>query len=283
MRSMYADGERIVQMTDMSLQLTGLTPSQLGRCFGASRRLAVGETPTIFNREQSAFAIGKPSEAFGEPYRIFDTIGELPACRARHIAFIDRIVESSRRRGSSSPAAGSRPSTTCHRTHGISRRIDSRPCRSRCCLKRRCSPADGWRPISARPHQRDRSFVPQPRRHGHATRGGLPRQRHADHPRAHDQRLEGRRHDHPEIRHAGPCGSTLIYEGTTLFGFFSAEALAKQVGIRDASERRFRAASGSNGRFDLPDEPPFTPDAVIPPESNFKNPRSLLLPAVPCE
>src|SRR6185436_6501944 len=36
------------------------------------------------------------------------------------------------------------------------------------------------------------------------------------------------------------CAGRPIYDGTTQFGFFTSEALAKQVGIRDAATRLFK-------------------------------------------
>ena len=59
----------------------------------------------------------------------------------------------------------------------------------------------------------------------------------------------------------------LVYHGRTSFGFFSAAALAQQVGIRDAAERLYCPTDDELGRaaaFRLPDEPPLTPDDRSP-------------------
>lgn len=96
---MYADGKPIVQMLNMSTRLTGLTRSQvvtLWQNHTASstfvQRSAAGalfDTPRI-----TAFATGKPSEAFGAPYAIFDPgqtrkIARLPGPPYQ---FLDRIT-----------------------------------------------------------------------------------------------------------------------------------------------------------------------------------------------
>jgi acyl transferase domain-containing protein/3-hydroxymyristoyl/3-hydroxydecanoyl-(acyl carrier protein) dehydratase len=112
---MYADGKAIVEITDMSLRMTGLDRERLeriwsrkskvvneqmndGRPGGSSRSFidhppgkrqsAVYDTPRIL-----AFAIGKPSEAFGEPYRIFDEGRIIARLPGPPYQFLDRIVE----------------------------------------------------------------------------------------------------------------------------------------------------------------------------------------------
>ncbi|MGD9097542.1 MAG: beta-ketoacyl synthase N-terminal-like domain-containing protein, partial [Desulfobacterales bacterium] len=72
---MYADGHHIVMFRGMSMQMSGMTRERLDT-FWQTRRPPV---PTVslqadaFSREQIlAFARGKPSDAFGAPYRPFD-------------------------------------------------------------------------------------------------------------------------------------------------------------------------------------------------------------------
>ncbi|MFH1747739.1 MAG: beta-ketoacyl synthase N-terminal-like domain-containing protein [Planctomycetota bacterium] len=100
---MYADGERIVRFTDMSLKLTGLTRewieatwrrrSPLSCPIGASlpgsdRKAALFNTDRIL-----AFAVGKPSEGFGEPYRVFDGERRIARLPGPPFMFLDRITE----------------------------------------------------------------------------------------------------------------------------------------------------------------------------------------------
>ncbi len=90
---MYADGKPIVEILDMSLCHRGLTKE---RAAAVWRKVA--PKPALYDKDRIlAFSSGNPSEAFGEPYRIFDT----PRGAQRKIArlprppyqFLDRITE----------------------------------------------------------------------------------------------------------------------------------------------------------------------------------------------
>ena len=75
----------------------------------------------IYDRESIlAFAVGNPSAAFGEPYRVFDsqrTIARLPG---PPYCFMDRVVQAEPPPGSSNPMDGLRPSMMFHPRNGIS-------------------------------------------------------------------------------------------------------------------------------------------------------------------
>lgn len=109
---MYADGKPIVEITDMSVQLSGLTRHAVERLWQgrvtskSSGSIAPSTTsatpirhrpydvrPALFDTDRiTAFAIGKPSDAFGDRYRVFDserTIARLPG---PPFQFLDRIV-----------------------------------------------------------------------------------------------------------------------------------------------------------------------------------------------
>ncbi len=95
---MYADGKPIVEITNMTIRLSGTTKEQilsLWKKARENRKVIPGAKTTPiydFNRIL-AFAIGKPSEAFGEPYKIFDekrTIARLPGPPYQ---FLDRITD----------------------------------------------------------------------------------------------------------------------------------------------------------------------------------------------
>src|SRR5439155_9225388 len=83
---MYADGKPIVEITNMSLRMTGLTRERLEAVWASRTSDGTGsdrnprvDTPGSPNRPLYdsasilAFSNGKPSEAFGEPYRVFDS------------------------------------------------------------------------------------------------------------------------------------------------------------------------------------------------------------------
>ena len=83
---MYADGKRIVDIEDMSARLTGTT---------AERLAAQCVRPREYDKASlEAFAYGKPSDAFGARYEVFDgpsrSIARLPGAPFQ---FIDRVPE----------------------------------------------------------------------------------------------------------------------------------------------------------------------------------------------
>ena len=113
---MHADGRPIVQMNNMSLRLTGLTRARVESLWNSQPRLTTGASakprphwgfadsapatpkaltgPTaIFDRDRIlAFAVGKPSEAFGERYHVFDRDRVIARLPGPPYQFMDRIV-----------------------------------------------------------------------------------------------------------------------------------------------------------------------------------------------
>jgi acyl transferase domain-containing protein/3-hydroxymyristoyl/3-hydroxydecanoyl-(acyl carrier protein) dehydratase len=112
---MYADGRPIVQMHNMSLRLTGLTRAKVeamwcrvgegipqgpgvgGRGSGVGEGIRLPQhrnrPAALFGKDRIlAFAIGKPSDAFGEPYRVFDRDRVIARLPGPPYQFLDRIV-----------------------------------------------------------------------------------------------------------------------------------------------------------------------------------------------
>jgi PfaB family protein len=95
---MYADGKPIVEITDMSLRMTGLTREKVealwtGAIAPRSKALPGNEKAALFTREHIlAFAVGNPSDAFGEPYRIFDSERFIARLPGEPFCFIDRVL-----------------------------------------------------------------------------------------------------------------------------------------------------------------------------------------------
>ncbi len=90
--TMFADGKRIVDIEDMSCQLRGATLTDLQRQWSA-----IGSVPAarVYDKASlQAYAYGKPSDAFGEPYAVFDgpgrNIARLPGAPFQ---FMDRVPE----------------------------------------------------------------------------------------------------------------------------------------------------------------------------------------------
>jgi len=85
---MYADGRPIVEITNMSLRYAGATKESLRALWAAP-----GKKRAIFDSDRIlAFATGKPSAAFGEPYRIFDAGRVIARLPGPPFQFLDRVT-----------------------------------------------------------------------------------------------------------------------------------------------------------------------------------------------
>lgn len=103
---MYADGRAIVEITGMSARLTGTNKEQLLALWRnrtgednyreASQRLSAETSerkPAIYTKEQIlAYSNGNPSEGFGEPYRIFDSERVIARLPGPPYQFMDRVT-----------------------------------------------------------------------------------------------------------------------------------------------------------------------------------------------
>ena len=115
---MYADGKPIVEITDMSVRLSGLTRIAIERLwsepstahgesatpahgvnrYGTTHSPATPEPdydrrPALFDTDRiTAYAIGNPSDAFGERYRPFDSDRIIARLPGPPFQFLDRIV-----------------------------------------------------------------------------------------------------------------------------------------------------------------------------------------------
>ncbi|MDY0268856.1 beta-ketoacyl synthase N-terminal-like domain-containing protein [Trichloromonas sp.] len=105
---MFADGKAIVEIPNMSVRLAGLTREQVeglwrkrNTAVGVlqksvlkdSPRQVAGKRPALYDYEKIlAFSTGNPSEAFGEPYRIFDRERRIARLPRPPFQFLDRIV-----------------------------------------------------------------------------------------------------------------------------------------------------------------------------------------------
>ncbi len=90
---MYADGKPIVEIIDMSVQISGLTREKLlQRWRKQTPTTAVKKAPVYDYASILAYSSGKPSEAFGEPYRIFDSERRIARLPRPPFQFLDRIT-----------------------------------------------------------------------------------------------------------------------------------------------------------------------------------------------
>lgn len=94
---MYADGKPIVEITDMSIQLIGTNRDKLAQLWTQPTAVVSAREralPARFDHDRIlAFAIGKPSEAFGERYRVFDSERVIARLPGPPYQFLDRIVD----------------------------------------------------------------------------------------------------------------------------------------------------------------------------------------------
>ncbi|HLB30268.1 MAG TPA: type I polyketide synthase, partial [Gammaproteobacteria bacterium] len=94
---MSADGRPIVQMSDMSLRLSGLYRDKIEalwrKASGESERVQTNARTVLFDHASiREFAIGKPSVAFGDRYRVFDDKRVIARLPGPPFQFLDRIV-----------------------------------------------------------------------------------------------------------------------------------------------------------------------------------------------
>ena len=94
---MYGDGKAIVQMSNMSLQLTGLNKQRIEAIWANTETkpasLAGNKETILFDYDSiNAFAVGDPSAAFGDKYRIFDEERVIARLPGPPFQFLDRII-----------------------------------------------------------------------------------------------------------------------------------------------------------------------------------------------
>jgi PfaB family protein len=99
---MYADGHRIVSFKGMSMQMTGVTQAELESFWHHKQpqrddtsppKASPADRQPVFDRRRLlAFALGNPSDAFGEPYRPFDRDRFIARLPNPPYLLIDRIV-----------------------------------------------------------------------------------------------------------------------------------------------------------------------------------------------
>ena len=252
---MYADGKAIVEIRDMSVRLTGTDRQRLEEVWAE-------RSPILYDKDSIlAFGSGKPSEAFGAPYGVFDK-GERRIARLPRppYQFLDRIsaVEGE-------PfvmQAGAKVTThfdvrpdhwyfTSNRQRempfAVLNEVALQPC--------------GWLAAyvgSALTSEDDLRF---------RNLGGDAIQL------ARLTAAEDVITTRVELTSVSASGGTIIqrytmalnsehlgplYEGTTYFGFFSDQALADQVGIRDLPIPEPTAAERERGQsLMMPHTPPF--------------------------
>jgi 3-hydroxymyristoyl/3-hydroxydecanoyl-(acyl carrier protein) dehydratase len=271
---MYADGKAIVEIPNMSVRLAGLNRDKVERLW-RSKEPSVGaihesplhesplqskKRPALYDTDRIlAYSVGNPSDAFGEPYRVFDQERKIARLPGPPFQFLDRIVEIDGEPWKLVPGvtieaeydvppdawyfeAGRQPEMP----FAVLLETGLQPC--------------GWlaaylgsalsSPIDLRFRNLDgnavqhRAVTPQSgtlttkvRITRISSSGGMIIQ-------SYDFEIRDRQ---------GP-----VYTGDTVFGFFSAESLAQQVGVRDAKPYQPSREEVARGKsFPYPAEAPF--------------------------
>ena len=205
----YADGKPIVEIVGMSLRLTGQTREGLRGCGTSEKEWTVRRShrEALFGPEKIlAFSNGNPSEAFGEPYRVFDKERVIARLPGPPYQFLDRIVRIEgceswqMRAGGVIEAEYDVPPSGWYFT--AERAADHALCRP----PRGCVAAVRLvGRVSGVGIEQSRGLgVSQPRRPGNAGRPGQTRCGHVDHARENHGRVLLGRHDYPELRLRGP-------------------------------------------------------------------------------
>ena len=100
---MFADGKPIVEITNLSLRLSGLVEGDIAEVWADLARGAgdsddapatepIHELPPAFTHAQvMAYSNGNPSECFGEPYQLFDHERVLARLPGPPFQFLDRV------------------------------------------------------------------------------------------------------------------------------------------------------------------------------------------------
>ncbi len=278
---MYADGKPIVEISNMSLRLTGLTRARLeviwtqtspvtaevtraeARGYHAtpgSRGLQPASPAPLYDKARIvAYAEGNPSEAFGEPYRVFDAERKLARLPRAPFAFVDRVTQVTGepfvlKAGAACVAEYDVPpgewyfdaERSGHMPFSVLLEIALQPC--------------GWLAAycgSALTSDEDLKF---------RNLGGKATQFRAVGPHAGTLAMRAKMTNVSKsagmiIQHFDMAVSDRhgpLYEGTTYFGFFSKWQLATQVGIREARVPWPGGADAARAeRGTLPHDPPF--------------------------
>jgi PfaB family protein len=260
---MYADGKPVVEMTGMSLRLTGLSEARLKEIWG-KRTPATGR-PALYDSDRIlAFSNGKPSDAFGERYRVFDGERVIARLPGPPYQFLDRIVAVE-----GAPFAMA-PGASCGAEYAV--------------------PADAWYFAEARaprmPYAVLLEIALQPC-------GWLAAYMGSALTSDVDLKFRNLGGEGVQRREVGPGSGPLttrvrctgvsssggmiiqhydfavrdargpVYEGSTYFGFFAAEALAHQVGLREANPWRPPGEAAARGRaLEYPRNAPFPGDRL---------------------
>ncbi|HBA86619.1 MAG TPA: type I polyketide synthase [Geobacter sp.] len=273
---MYADGKPIVEITNMSARLTGSNLEALLELWSnkssvlqggnatvanaAASVAAYDQKPAIYTKKQIlAYSNGNPSEGFGDRYKVFDSERKIARLPGPPFQFMDRVT------GLRGEPWQMVPGAMAEAQYDIPVdewyfAADRQPRMPFSVLLEAALQPCGWLAAyvgSALTAPNDISF---------RNLGGTAVQHRAVTP------TSGTLTATATLKKAATSGGMIIqefdftvsdrqgvvYEGDTMFGFFAKEALANQVGIRDAAPHLPSAEEVARGvKLPYPDTRPF--------------------------
>ncbi|MDQ6979386.1 MAG: hypothetical protein Q9M09_04305, partial [Mariprofundaceae bacterium] len=262
---MFADGKPIVEISNMSARLRGLSQASVEALWQPAVASSNSPRPILYNTDRiTAFAIGKPSEAFGDRYTVFDQQRKIARLPGPPFQFLDRIMDVQgepwmMQAGASVEAAYDVPPDAWY---FAANRQSTMPF---CVLLETGLQPCGWLAAyvgSALTSDTDLSF---------RNLDGNAVQHRAVTPQS------GTLTTHVTLTRVSSSGGMVIqaydyaihdqhgivYSGDTVFGFFSKASLAQQVGVRGAALYQPSAAETARAvSFDYPMEAPY-PDTKL--------------------
>ena len=252
---MYADGKPIVEIRGMSIRMSGLTHEGLRALWGGGQSI-VPEPAYDYNRI-FAYADGLPSVAFGEPYRVFDEERFLARLPRPPYLFLSRVLSATgepfvMKAGNKSVAEYDVPPDAWYFEEERSGLMPY------CVLVEIALQLCGWSSayigsaLSSDTQLHYRNLGGDMVQHANVT------------PDAGTLTI---RTEVTGVSHSGGMviqhftlsvhqGEQPVLTGTTYFGFFAPQALAEQIGIRDA-KRWAPGAGDSTLATNYPDAAPF--------------------------
>ena len=267
---MTADGKPIVQMNNMSVQLSGLDRQKIESCWQDQIiKQLVKQTASkhiLFDFDSIyAFAAGKPSEAFGDRYKVFDEERKIARLPRPPYQFLDRITSIENCEPWQLKAGGIieaeydvpvdawyfQEDRQARLPFAVLLEVALQPCgwlaaylgsalTSDIDLSFRNLGGNGTQLISVTPETG--TLTTQIKITNVSQSGGMIIQNYD-----------------MEIR----CDAGIVYQGDTYFGFFSKQSLADQVGIRESTPFEPDATSVARGTsFPYPDTAPY-PDNMM--------------------
>ena len=291
---MYADGHYIVFFKDMSMQMTGTTGEEI-QSFWRQRQLsdtqpemksaavasipeAIAKPPLYTQEQILAFAVGKPSEAFGDAYSVFDRKRKIARLPGPPYCFMDRVtaIEPEPWIVRAGGWVEAQYDISADEWYFAADRSGAMPF---CVLLEIALQPCGWLAAyagSALKSEKDLKFR---NLGGHGTvhanitpsdRMLTMRTRMTKVSEAADMLIE---HFDFEVWTEGRP----LYTGDTYFGFFTNQALDQQVGLRESHYEPTPADLDGKATISLPSEPPILPDDA--PKGSPFHPVGLEIPA----